>query len=150
MDEVDDFLEHFGVKGMRWGVRKGLDSSIKKGGLNERNVNRHNRNVAARRAKGKPIRSEQIGRGARRVAEILGLVGPLPVRQATQSPTVQRGRSRVDRDLRLLESFERHDPGSRLALDETNHRRLDRDNVTDRDVARAVARSRRENPEIWE
>ncbi len=22
MSEVDDFLEHFGVKGMRWGVRR--------------------------------------------------------------------------------------------------------------------------------
>lgn len=29
MDTVDEFLEHHGVKGMRWGVRKKTDRSAK-------------------------------------------------------------------------------------------------------------------------
>lgn len=37
-EEVDDFLEHFGVKGMHWGVRKGPDN-----GVNTRQLNRESR-----------------------------------------------------------------------------------------------------------
>ncbi len=30
MNDVDEFLEHFGVKGMRWGVRNAASSKKKK------------------------------------------------------------------------------------------------------------------------
>lgn len=46
MEEVDDFIEHFGRKGMKWGVRKASDStssggsSGKSGGISDKNKKR--------------------------------------------------------------------------------------------------------------
>lgn len=42
LTEVDDFIEHFGKKGMKWGVRKAPDSgsSGKSGGMSDKNKKR--------------------------------------------------------------------------------------------------------------
>jgi hypothetical protein len=39
-DEVDEFLEHFGVKGMHWGVRKARTTSGKKSAANEQKTSK--------------------------------------------------------------------------------------------------------------
>ena len=52
-DNVDDFLEHVGVKGMKWGVRRGSDgvrpiartlNDSSFGKFAQKNVDRHNQN----------------------------------------------------------------------------------------------------------
>lgn len=70
VDNLDEFLEHFGVKGMQWGVRKQYES-VKEGGSNLRekvkahnlqvNTDRHN-TIKARIAKG-DIRISEVNAG---------------------------------------------------------------------------------------
>lgn len=51
-DEVLDFLEHFGVKGMHWGVRNKSERRIRRIGKQQKRVDRFRRAEAGTASKG--------------------------------------------------------------------------------------------------
>ncbi len=64
--EVEDFLEHFGVKGMRWGLRREANKSniarLQSKGLTKRqakNTNRYQNRVDAQRMTAKRMAVEE-------------------------------------------------------------------------------------------
>ena len=56
-EEAEDFIAHFGVKGMKWGVRRGSLGSRLTGSLSEKNSHRINKSST------KLSRAKSIGKG---------------------------------------------------------------------------------------
>lgn len=100
-EEVDDFLVHYGVKGMRWGVRK----SRKKAGVGRASGAKLDRNARRKAYYEKKI--SKSGRGY--TAPVMGVISLLPERK--RKAILQK---RVDR---ITAADKRIKSGNRSAKD---------------------------------
>lgn len=93
--EVNDFLEHFGVKGMRWGVRR----------RNSSNENRSSRSKTSRNL-GLIGAGGILAAGAAFAARTLSRRGNIPVSQASRHTNVEAAYKLVDVMDELLSQFQ--------------------------------------------
>jgi hypothetical protein len=94
---VDDFLEHFGVKGMRWGVRKvhstSNDSNASLAVRTAQTINRH-QTTAVLVGVGVSIQAARSGHNA--MPFILGTIGAIALSNATAQKHAEAGKKAVN------------------------------------------------------